>query len=210
MDLLVRYIMLLTTLKVFDKIDMMITKNNIKSELPKMLSDIAEVANKNIKADGELYPILIVIGSKKGVQAPLVDLPDEADKSHLFAHVGQEIAKDIGSEVGEMLGALFISEAWLSVLKKDEEIKVRPKDDNNRKEAVVIVATDFVNNESYYKTYEIKRDKKGKITTSPLSATEKGDTIDAKILKSLFTGYNLGLMGKSIDDFTNLQGRHNV
>jgi len=106
-------------------------------EIP--FADVAALAKEVMLRDGRHVPTLIVQGRAERLILQLPDLPSLPEAKHqLMFLAGVYVAQEFA--LGPLRQVFFISEAWLSLARNGQPLDVRPSEDLERKEVLVIAA----------------------------------------------------------------------
>ena len=108
-------------------------RNSYRISFEEIIANAKEVTLK----DGHHVPILIVEGSRNLIVSQFPEMPEtHGERMELMRFIGQAAAKS--SRVGKLEQVLFISEGWMSMAKEDKPPEMRPSEDPNRKEVLII------------------------------------------------------------------------
>lgn len=138
----------------------------------KHLDKIVEQAKDNLRKDDGLVPTVLFFGKEKGAICAfpeLNDTPMGEARETLMKMTGEKIAQEVNS-IGKPEEIYLVSEAWMSVVKKkDQGNFVRPSEDPNKKEVMIVSYIDVGKMLDEHKpnagmsSYEMVRDEKGKV-----------------------------------------------
>jgi hypothetical protein len=163
---------------------MTIKQNNFK--------EVKKLVSKAVLAQGHCVPHLFVFGSKSQAVAFIPELPRTADERvKLLLMIGQKVAKD--PRIGDLKEFYFVSESWLSSIKKGAKVKSLPSKDPKRKEAVIIAGTTLIpKSKTRLAVFEMIKDKKGKLETlKPFTKGTKGQA-EMPLIEAFVFGFNAG------------------
>ena len=103
------------------------------------MEEIISIAKETILRDGQHLPTLIVEASKNLVVGRIPDLPPtHEEREELMRFLGQASAKS--GRVDQLQQVFMISEGWMSEPSEDKPTDIRPSQDPNRKEVLIISA----------------------------------------------------------------------
>ena len=121
------------------------------------IEEIISNAKEIMLRDGNHVPMLIVEGGKSLVAGPIPDLPEtHKERLELMRSLGQTTAKS--GKVDHLQQVFMVSEGWMSVASKDEPAQIRPSQDPNKKEVLIISAMQMREHKKQMKVFEILRD----------------------------------------------------
>jgi len=154
-----------------------------------IFAEIEEKVKLNFKQFDEVMPVAMVFGKNGQVIMPLVGKAFE-NRRDAFKQFGQRANK----QEFEVEFIIFVSEAWASILSKEEVRKIDvgeaeqpiPSQDPNRKEMLQIIGMNS-EGDTLFKTFEIV-DRKEKILKDFESAKEVS-SMDDNILQEFWIGY---------------------
>ena len=119
--------------------------------------EILSNAKEKMLLDGKVEPILIVESSQSLVIVPLQDMPEtHGERIELMRFLGQVAAKS--GRVNQLQQVFMVSEGWMSKASEDEPAKMRPSQDPNRKEVLIISGMQMRERKKHLKLFEILRD----------------------------------------------------
>ena len=107
--------------------------------------------------DGEHVPVLIVEADNKLVAGQIPDMPaTHGERLELLRFLGQAAAKS--GRVNQLQQIFMVTEGWMSVASEDKSAEIRPSQDPNRKEVLIISAIQMRERKKQMKVFEILRD----------------------------------------------------
>ena len=167
----------------------------------KDLLEISQVARNWLIKEGEIPPLFFVFGDKEKAVCIFEEFPDTAEgRAKVALELGVNVAKEKQEEIGNLRSVVFVSEAWMSVLKKDEKMKTTPSKDPKRIEVLMVTGKEILNKKTNGVIFELVRDKKGKIIKlEHYEDTEnKSDemTLESMQIEAFLFGYSKGQMFK--------------
>ncbi len=139
---------------------------------------------------GTQVPFLWVEGTKQEYALWLHTLPDDPlDKYRLFFKAGRTVARD--KELGKLVQVFFISEAWLSIVRQGKLPDIRPSEDPQRQEVLIVSCFNLKNHTKDISVLSYMRDKKGKlIAIKELSSGNAGLQFASSLLDTFLAGYH--------------------
>jgi hypothetical protein len=125
------------------------------------LEDMADLAYKfacdiMVGTDKELMPMFLIVRGGENPQTEVIACPfkDDLEKRTMVVNIALEIVEK-GADAWS-----FVSETWFAYRKQGEPLGPRAKDDPNRREGVICLASDGKNTQMH--TWETKRHPDGK------------------------------------------------
>src|SRR5215211_7133057 len=108
-------------------------RNEYQISLEEIISNAKEIMFR----DGNHVPILIVEGGKSLIAGQIPDMPEtHGERMELLRFFGQVAAKS--GRVDQLRQVFMISEGWMSEPGEDKPTDLRPAQDPNRKEVLII------------------------------------------------------------------------
>src|SRR6476660_572319 len=103
------------------------------------IEEIISNAKEIMLRDGQHIPTLIVEGSKSLVGGQIPDLPaTHGERVELMRFLGQAAAKS--GRVDQLQQVFMVSEGWMSEPNEDKPKDMKPSQDPDRKEVLIISA----------------------------------------------------------------------
>ena len=119
-------------------------------------------------------PILIVEGSRNLIASQIPEMPEtHGERMELMRFIGQAAAKS--SRVGKLEQVFFISEGWMSMAKEDKPPEMRPSEDPNRKEVLIISGLQIKERKKILKLFEMVRDHSKQVVDLPEISPPKSE-----------------------------------
>ena len=116
--------------------------------------------------DGVHVPIVVMEGSRKLVVSQIQDMPEtHAERMELMGLIGQEVASS--GKLGPLLQAFMVSEGWMSTGSKDGEPHVRPSEDPDRKEVLIVAGLEIKGMRRQLRLFEMVRDEASQVVALP-------------------------------------------
>jgi hypothetical protein len=125
--------------------------------------EVTRVAKEMLLQHGNHVPTLIVEGSKETVVTQVLDVADtnEGRVQQMF-EVGYSLARS--GEVGTLRQVYFVIETWMSTVDPGEQPAIRPSQDPQRKEILLITSVSVPQREQKAAVLEMVRDQTGHLT----------------------------------------------
>lgn len=160
--------------------------------------DVVRIAKETTLRDGQHIPMVIAQGSAGGVITYFPELPEShEDKARLMFATGVAFARS--QQVGVLQDVFFISEAWTAVLGKDEEVQVRPSQDPNRIEVLIIFHHKVEGEQTEMTMFEMVRDREDQLVELKLfehPRFDKGGHAESPLVDAFLDGFRKGVVGK--------------
>ena len=160
------------------------------------LNEYLDIAKKLIAKDGNLTPV-VFLDVAKSEKPIILGLPgissEQIRRQFMFFKLGAEI-KLAKKEVN---GITFLSEAWYTKSEENKKNLVRPSDNPNRKEAIVILSSNIKGKYNFLiqpfkmEGKEVVFEKENKKTKT--DKKDKAGTIEDNILKWFWRGYEAAI-----------------
>ena len=166
---------------------------------PESLDIITELAQTEALKHGGHVPTILVTGTEKGMVGQLPELPDTHEgRAQILFNAGYTLAQE--GSLGLPIQVFFISEAWLS-LPEDGELKVRPSEDPNRIEILLIAGLHLLQQIHSFVAIEMIRDEAEQLIELREHSRHVGEGRSySPLLDAFLLGYHAGL---SSEDNTN-------
>jgi len=124
--------------------------------------EIVEISKKMVMRDGHHSPILIVDGTRNSLITQLSDIPEtHSQRMQLMDVLGRQLAKD--GKVGKLREVIFISEGWMSAAREGKLPSLRPSQDPNRKEVLIVSGLKVQEPTKLLRIFEMVRDGNQKV-----------------------------------------------
>lgn len=136
--------------------------------------------------------MLIIEGNKNTRMTGFGIFPDTHDgKIEMLRSTGRSAARS--GEIGTLRQVFMISEGWMAMVKDGKLPGVRPSQDPNRKEALIISGLRVADRSKNLKLFEMRRGLQGELTG--LDEIEPGEgkdeTVDVPLLDAFVEGFQL-------------------
>jgi hypothetical protein len=159
---------------------------------PLTLEEVIRVAKENLIQYGNHVPTVIADGSNQPVIIQIQDIADthEGRLQQMFT-VGFIVAQS--GEVGELEQVFLITEAWMSSAGPDDLPLIRPSQDPQRKEILLVSSINVPARKQRSAVVEMVRDQAGNIEAlrdHPFGEEEEGEN-------KLFTAFVAGFAAAS-------------
>lgn len=162
------------------------------------IEEIISNAKEIMLRDGQHIPTLIVEGSKSLVGGQIPDLPaTHGERVELMRFLGQAAAKS--GRVDQLQQVFLVSEGWMSEPREDKPKDIRPSQDPNRKEVLIISAIQMKERKKQMEVFEIVRDTTEQVVSleKVLPDMEKKDEkVDVPLLDAFVQGFQTAFRTK--------------
>lgn len=161
------------------------------------LEDVTQLAKEIALESGVHVPTLIVEGSGPSVIAQLPDMPDTHEGRLQLMHAAG-FALGASSEVGELEQVFFISEAWVSVMRKGRPPVLPPSADPERKEVLIISNLKVEGHQTDMAIFEMVREDEQLVALEPYEADHEAQahTVEMPLLDAFVAGFSKGASGR--------------
>lgn len=152
--------------------------------------EVISQAKETILRAGNHQPALIAVGDKKLVYGEIPDIPPTyGARVHLLRFLGQASAKS--GVIGKLNKAYMVTEGWMSAVSEDKPSNIRPSQDPEKKEVLIISGIEIQENKKRIMVFEIIRDKNKKIDRLEefLSDSDKAKTAETPLLDAFVDGF---------------------
>jgi len=143
--------------------------------------------------DGKHVPVLIMEASKNLVVGQIPDMPaTHGERVELMRFLGQAAAKS--GRVDQLQQVFMVSEGWMSMASEDKPAEIRPSQDPDRKEVLIISAMQMEERKKHLKVFEILRDSNEQVVGFEefLPDEQKRDeSVDIPLLEAFVQGFKL-------------------
>ena len=136
---------------------------------------------------GRHIPILLLEGTKQRYVVALGTLPDDPfEKRRMLFAIGHNAARK--DELGALVQVYFISEAWVSIIRQGTLPDVRPSQDPQRQEILVISCVNLKEQTKKIAILSYVRNKEGRLTAIK-DFGNKGIQFESELLDAFLAGY---------------------
>lgn len=150
-----------------------------------------------MRKDGHHVPVLIVEGSRSRIVSQIQDMPDtHGERMDLMRFFGQAAAKS--GRVGRLEQVFFISEGWMSVANEGRLPDLRPSQDPNRKEVLIVSELEFKEHNKYLRIFEMIRNPNQQVVDlAELSPPQDKDgSVEIPLLEAFAQGFQFAFQAK--------------
>src|SRR5687768_12232716 len=155
------------------------------------IEEIISNAKEIMLRDGNHVPTLILEGGKSLVAGQIPDLPaTHGERVELMRFLGQAAAKS--GRVDQLHQVFMVSEGWMSEPSENKSTDMRPSQDPNRKEVLIISAMQVTERKKRMEIFEIIRDSHEQVVSFEkfLPDTEKKDeSIEIPLVDAFVQGF---------------------
>ncbi len=158
------------------------------------LDDIVSTAKEVMLKLGRHVPTLTIETSKKILVGQIPDMPaTHGERVELMRFLGQAAAKS--GRVDQLHQVFMAHEGWLSLSSEE----MRPSQDPNRKEVLIISAIQVKDRKKHVRVFEILRNKDEKVIDLEefLPEASKDERTEAPLLDAFVQGFQLAFRARS-------------
>ena len=162
------------------------------------IEEIISKATEIMLRDGNHVPTLIMEANNKLVASQLPSMPvTHGERVEFMRFVGQVAAKS--GKVNQLQQVFMVTEGWMSEPSEDKPSEIRPSQDPNRKEVLIISAYQIKERKKQMEILEILRDSNEQVVSLEkfLPDIEKKDeSVDIPLLDAFVEGYQTAFRTK--------------
>lgn len=153
--------------------------------------DIAAHAKEITIQDGQHAPILIVEGSRRLAVSQIEEMPDShSERVELMRLFGQAAA--MSAKFGRLEQVFFVSEGWMSIATRGKPPDLRPSQDPDRKEVLIISALELKGGKKQLRIYEMVRNANNEVLDlAEMSAPPGQEAVEVPLLDAFVQGFDL-------------------
>ena len=155
------------------------------------LEEIISNAKEIMLRDGYHVPVVILEVDKKLMGAQIPDMPaTHGERVQLLRFLGQAAAKS--GRVNQLQQVFMVNEGWMSVASEDKPEEIRPSQDPNRKEVLIISAIQMKERKKQMKVFEILRDSSEQVVGLEEFLPEekkRDESVDIPLLDAFVQGF---------------------
>jgi hypothetical protein len=152
----------------------------------KIPDEILTIAKDSMFQLGGVPPTLFVLGAKHKTYMLLPEGETLPERVHIMTQAGVQLAKS--GEVGEVEQVIYVSEGWASPPRTPF---LRPSQDPNRTEVLVISASDAKTNTQTLQMYACIRGAKQAVTDLKRLPLPEDAKAESPLLPAFLVGYRL-------------------
>jgi len=161
-----------------------------RNQNPITLEEVISNAKEIMLRDGNHVPVLIMEADNKLVAGQIPDLPPtHGERADLMRFLGQAAAKS--GRVNQLQQIFMVTEGWMSEASEDKPSELRPSDDPNKKEVLIISAIQMKERKKHLKVYEVFRDQHEQVIGieefSPEAKNE--ESVEVPLLDAFVQGF---------------------
>jgi len=159
--------------------------------------EIIANAKELVFESGHHVPVVIMEGSKNLIVSSIQELPPTyCERMQLMRFMGQAAAKS--GQVGSLEQVFMISEGWMSMARQDSPPKMRPAEDPNRKEVLIISGFDIQQKMKKLKLFEMVRDQHQHVIAMPeiLPPQSRDGKVEIPLLDAFAEGFLLAFRAR--------------
>ena len=142
--------------------------------------------------DGKHVPVIIMEADSKVMAGQIRDMPPtHGERVELMRFLGQAAAKS--GRVNQLQQAFMVTEGRMSEPREEEGTLIRPSEDSNRKEVLIISAIQMSERKKHLKVYEVVRDQHEQVTGMEEFVPESPNetSIEVPLLDAFVQGFHL-------------------
>ena len=162
------------------------------------LEEIISNAKEIMLRDGYHVPVVILEVDKKLMGAQIPDMPaTHGERVQLLHFLGQAAAKS--GRVNQLQQVFMVNEGWMSVASEDMPAEIRPSQDPNRKEVLIISAIQMKERKKQMKVFEILRDNSEQVVGLEEflpDEKKKDESVDIPLLDAFVQGFQTAFRTK--------------
>ena len=147
---------------------------------------VAQAKASALKTGGHM-PVLLLEGTKQSYVVALDTFPDDSlEKRRTLFAVGYSVARN--DKLGALVQVYFISEAWVSIIRQGTLPDVRPSQDPQRQEILVISCINLKEQTKEIAILSYVRDNEGRLIAIKDFGNE-GIQFESELLDAFLAGY---------------------
>lgn len=153
---------------------------------------IIRYAKEALLRQGSHGTMLIMEGDKNTLIAGLATFPaTHAGRIITMRAAGRSVA--LSGEIGRLLDVYLISEGWMSMSRDGKLPNMRPSQDPNRKEVLIISGLRVEDQSKSLRLFEMKRGFRGKLVDLEEVEPDEGKkgTVDVPLLEAFVDGFQV-------------------
>lgn len=162
------------------------------------LEGIAQLAKEVALRDGHHVPMLIAEGSEGPAVLQIGGLPStHEERARLMRAAGMALAQS--GEMGELRKVFFISEAWMSQAGEGRPPRIRPSQDPERLEVLIVSSLEVQTKATQIVAFEMIRDVQGQLAELRLLEVGEGQRghAESPLLNAFARGFKSERMGRA-------------
>ena len=160
--------------------------------------EVISNAKEIMLRDGQHVPVLIMEASNNIVVGQIPDMPaTHGERMELMRFLGQAAVKS--SRVDQLQQVFMVSEGWMSMASEAKQAELRPSQDPDRKEVLIISAIQMRERKKHLKLFEILRDSTEQVVglEEILPDEEKKDeSVEVPLLDAFVHGFQMAFRTK--------------
>ena len=169
-----------------------------RNQPPITIEEIISSAKEIMLRDGKHIPVLIVETNNKLVAGQISYMPaTHGERVELMHHLGQATAKS--GRVDQFQQVFMVQEGWMSVATKDKPPDVRPSEDPNRKEVLIVSAIEMKDRKKHMRVFEILRDRHKQVAGFEEFVPDekkKDESVEVPLLDAFVQGFQTAFRTK--------------
>jgi len=162
------------------------------------LEEIISNAKEIMLRDGNHVPVLIVEAGNSLLAGQITNLPEtHGERLELMRFLGQAAAKS--GRVDQLQQVFMVTEGWMSEPSKDIPARIKPSEDPNRKEVLIISAIQLKEHKKQVEIFEILRDNNAQVVEIEKflpDEKKEGDSVEAPLLDAFVEGFQTAFQAR--------------
>ena len=162
------------------------------------MKDVTRMARAVMLEHGSHYPIVLVEGSQGGFTGLLKEFPAEHEaKVEEMARAGAYFVQRQG-RIGALRRVFFICEGWMSLAREGKAPEVRPSEDPDRREVLLMTELDVEKAGLGFVILEVIRDPDGNVVElREMDLGMDGARAESDLLPAFVAGFWAGSRAKA-------------
>lgn len=152
-----------------------------------VISNAKEIMRRN----GNHVPTLVIEGSYKLVVSQIQDMPaTHGERVELLRFLGQIAAKS--GSVRQLQQVFMVTEGWMSTANDTTPAMMRPSNDPNRKEGLIISCVQVRERKKFIRAFEVLRDENQMVVDLEECISGEntgGKSVDLPLLEAFVSGF---------------------
>src|SRR5688572_18553196 len=169
-----------------------------RKQNPVTIEEIISNAKEIMLRDGKHVPVVIIEADTKLLAGQIPDMPPtHGERVELMRFLGQAAGKS--GRIDHLQQVFMVQEAWMSVATEDKPPELRPSQDPNRKEVLVISAIEIKDYKKHMRVFEILRDRQEQVVGFEEfmpNEEKKDESIEVPLLDAFVHGFQTAFRTK--------------
>jgi len=155
-------------------------------------------AKETMLRDRELLPTMIIEGSNDLIVGKIPDMPaTHGERMELMYFLGEAAAKS--GRVDQLQQVFLLSEGWMSMASENKQAELRPSQDPDRREVLIISSFQVRRRQKQLKLFEILRSSNEQVVSLREifpDEDKKDETVEIPLLEAFVRGFQLAFRTK--------------